>query len=231
MTAISLLILVSLISISHQAEELSFSITYKSDYASSEDVKSVVRDLLPNQKGSTTPSCECSRMEEVFRRNRILMCGVGIQYKWKVKDDQFTASTYYQNHQRWAAYRGRLFATKQTDDDWGYWAGYVAQVGDWLEVDLLEDVLIYGVVTQGRADFETYPECVQSYSVQYRTDGSSTLETITNDEGEPMEFQGNTDNVTPVFNEFPTPIKARRFRINVISYIAHPSLRFELLIC
>ena len=44
-------------------------------------------------------------------------------------------------------------------------------------------------------------------------------------------FQGNEDKNTPVINIFPRPITARYFRINVVTWQLHISIRFDLLTC
>lgn len=223
-----LFVVLVLIQNSKQAGELSVSVNYKSTDTETDEVNSVLFNLLPNHNGSSTnySSCgKCSRMERIFARNRILLCGSGVQHNWMVKDEQLSSSTWHANDDKFSPRQGRLFNSASSG---GYWRAGVAAAGQWIEVDLLEDVTIYGVVTQGRSIGNEY---VSSYNVLYQTDGSATLETVMEDDGQPMIFQGNRDNYSPVINNFPHPITARVFRIRELTYYVHPSLRFDLLIC
>jgi len=226
MQAIFMFIFITLIHVSHQAEELSLSISYKSGHASPDDVKSVVMNLLPNQVASsvtTSAICECSRMEEVFRRNRLMICGAGMQHKWMVKDVQITANAVWGNNvELLGPQLARLFNDR-------YWAGGARQPNQWIQVDFIEDMTIYGVVTQGTG--KSLNEHVQTYNILYRRDGSSTFDAILNEDNEPQIFQGNREQYDPVINTFPIPITARVFRINVLTFHVHPSIRFDFLIC
>merc|ERR1719244_1095117 len=130
----------------------------------------MILGLLPNQYGSANSSSssitseKCSILDEVIRRNRILLCGVGLQHNWMVKDEQFTQSSAYQNNvDLWGGKSARLFNN-------GHWAASEQKALEWVEVDLLMDMIIYGIVTQGCIGCVDSQQYVTSYNIQYQVD-------------------------------------------------------------
>ena len=52
--------------------------------------------------------------------------------------------------------------------------------GGWLQVDLLEDTVVAGIITQGRGDTASsnYSHYVKSYRVLYHKNGESSWKTV-----------------------------------------------------
>lgn len=80
----------------------------------------------------------------------------------------------------------------------------------WIQVDLLSNEEIYGVITQGRSDL---PYWVTEYEVYYSTDGRS-YQPVTSSLADktPQTFNGNMDNHNPVTNVFNQKVVARFIR-------------------
>ncbi|CAH1243309.1 RS1 [Branchiostoma lanceolatum] len=95
-----------------------------------------------------------------------------------------------------------------------------------LEVDLGEETVVTGVVTQGNPDDN---EWVEKYKVAYRKDKDSHWEYCKNNIGRDMIFDGNEDNKTTVTQLFPTPVTARYIRIEPDAVHGQLALRAEIL--
>jgi hypothetical protein len=88
---------------------------------------------------------------------------------------------------------------------------------EYLQIDLGEEKIASGIVTQGRADVIQY---VTSYFVKHSTDGTNFSDV---DNGN--VFVGNTSNVDTVTNTFTTAVLARYIRIYPTGYHSYPSIR------
>ncbi|XP_072182247.1 inactive carboxypeptidase-like protein X2 [Diadema setosum] len=138
--------------------------------------------------------------------------------------DQISASSCYQfpdcaDHARLnhPAEGGRRGAWCAADDD----------PSPWIQVDLLTNFLITGVITQGR--YPHYSQWVTSYQVLYRPDGEAEFQMVTDASGQNVTFKGNTDKNTPVENDLPIYVVARYVRLLPVTFNEHVSMRFELL--
>ncbi|XP_076820968.1 lactadherin-like [Clavelina lepadiformis] len=149
------------------------------------------------------------------------LCLAGVK-SGKVRDDEMTASSIHP-HSNYAPHEGRL------DGESGrYWLPHPSKYwtpGEWLQVDLRTPTTVTGVVTQGAAGL-----WVTSFKISF---GNSTnqLQVIQDVDGNDMIFQGNTDSDTHVQNIFPNPIKAKYFRLIVVTFNRGIVLRLDYLTC
>ncbi|CAK8671066.1 unnamed protein product [Clavelina lepadiformis] len=180
-------------------------------------------------KGNPGPPglCQCDLSEVVEMRetlNRILpklrdeVCLAGVK-SGKVRDDEMTASSI--NNQDFPAHEGRLNGGR-------YWYPHLSKFqtpGEWLQVDFRTPTTVTGVVTQGSSSY-----WVTSFKTSF---GNSTnqLQAIQDVDGNDMIFQGNTDSDTHVQNVFPNPIKAKYFRLIVVTFNRGIVLRLDYLTC
>ncbi|ELU00856.1 hypothetical protein CAPTEDRAFT_194429 [Capitella teleta] len=88
------------------------------------------------------------------------------------------------------------------------------RVGSWIEVDLLENKLIGGIVTWGRGSNDTVPQWVKSFNVKYRVDGSN-----------------DWNNYTDTGGSLLVSIVARYIRLYPLSWNNGPTMRWEVLGC
>ncbi|XP_076820318.1 retinoschisin-like [Clavelina lepadiformis] len=181
-------------------------------------------------KGNPGPpgQCQCDQRELVEMREvltRLLpslreeVCLAGVK-SGKVRDDEMTASSIH-TQSNYAAHEGRL-------DGERFWPPHSSKQqtpGEWLQVDLRTPTTVTGVVTQGGGAW-----WVTSFKILF---GNSTnhLQVIQDVDGNDMIFQGNTDRTTHVQNLFPNPIKARLFRLIIVTFNVGISLRLDYLTC
>ena len=100
------------------------------------------------------------------------------------------------------------------------WSVLTNDRNQFIQATTIKTYKFTSVVTQGRIDANQY---ITRFYIQYSTNG---LDWTLADNG--RIFFGNTDNVTPVTNEFITPFKARMVRLLPIEWLGHISLRYEL---
>merc|ERR1739838_366204 len=87
------------------------------------------------------------RMEPAYEENRLTLCGAGTKDLYRVKDSQFSASTKFHHSIDHSARQARLFNELEA----GAWVAARTKDADyWIQLDLLEDKFVYGVVTQAR---------------------------------------------------------------------------------
>ncbi|XP_072025093.1 uncharacterized protein [Amphiura filiformis] len=108
--------------------------------------------------------------------------------------------------------------------------GWVAGVNDqeqWLQIDLYRQLLVTGVVLQGRGDAE---EWVTTYNVEYGIDGVTW--DYVRDDNETVElFEGSWDGNSLATHMFFQGVIARYIRIRPRSWNGNIALRVELLGC
>lgn len=91
----------------------------------------------------------------------------------------------------------------------------------YLTMDVGEEKMISGLITQGRADKNQF---VTEFKVEYSSDNGS-FKYVRN-----ASFAGNADGSTKVVNYFVRPILARYIRIIPLNYYKHMSLRSDVLV-
>ncbi|XP_066275142.1 EGF-like repeat and discoidin I-like domain-containing protein 3 [Branchiostoma lanceolatum] len=152
---------------------------------------------------STTESTESFGLYQPF----------GVQDNTIIPDGDMTASSQLDGSE---AYRGRLNGD-------GAWQPS-AQGTEFLAVDLLKNVYVVAIQTQGQGD-----GCVDSYRVIYQRENTTDLIVYSEDGGSAKIFTGNSDNETIVQQNFTSYIYARYILINPQSFVGAPRLRMELL--
>ncbi|XP_076807437.1 uncharacterized protein LOC143450678 isoform X2 [Clavelina lepadiformis] len=184
-------------------------------------------------KGNPGPpgQCQCNQsnvvelkkiMDQLFFLHPNLrdeLCLVGVKSK-RVRNIDMTASTTY--GQFYTAYNGRL-------DGESYWSPhpYKQLPGEWLQVDLRTPTIVTGVVTQGGEDDHWW---VTNFKITFGNIADQ-LQMIKDEDQNDMIFSGNTNKDTRVENTFPRPIKARFFRLTVVTFHNGIGLRLDYLTC
>ncbi|XP_068104183.1 coagulation factor VIII-like isoform X2 [Hyperolius riggenbachi] len=139
----------------------------------------------------------------------------------KIKDSQITASGHYGS---WLPYLARL----KKGGSINAWS--TDNTNSWIQVDLLEPVLIHKIQTQG-AKQRLLPLYISQYVVFYSLNGEQWNEYQGNTSNNQMVFFGNIDSSTIQENHFNPPIFARFIRIHPIHTGARAGLRMELFGC
>eukprot|EP00057_Strongylocentrotus_purpuratus_P014292 XP_011668766.1 PREDICTED: uncharacterized protein LOC590339 [Strongylocentrotus purpuratus] len=140
-----------------------------------------------------------------------------------IADSQLSASTCYDTNS--CADRARLNQVASGEKT-GAWTAQTNDNSQWIQVDLLSDFELSGIVIQGRSDTD---EWVTSFRFQYRPDGQAALIDVVDDNGANVTFTGNSDGDSLVINMLPLPVAARYVRILPQTWNSYISMRFELL--
>jgi hypothetical protein len=149
----------------------------------------------------------------------------------RVQDSQLSASSSFQPAVGPAM--GRLNA----DIQGGAWCprSFISQDMDaqeFLEVDLLQEHTVTGVLTQGRFAGGQGQEYAEYFTLQYWREGMETFANYVDAEGTVRVLQGNVNTFTAARVELDSPILASKIRI--LPYSHHPRtvcMRVELLGC
>lgn len=127
------------------------------------------------------------------------------------------------------------------------WAAEGDDDNPWIEVDLLENKLIGGIVTWPRAD-NVMDHYVKTFNIQYREEGStwkyyqefgSTVVGVNTSWSVGLKdvdfwiqiFTGNENLFETILNDFTERLVARYVRFNILTYYEYPTMRWELLGC
>ncbi|KAM9126055.1 lactadherin isoform 1-T1 [Pangshura tecta] len=147
-----------------------------------------------------------------------------------ISDQQITASSVYKTWGidgfTWYPHYARLDKTGKTNA----WTALSNDQSEWLQIDLLTQKKVTGVVTQGARDFG-YIQYVAAYKVAYSDDGTSWTVYKDNRTNSSKIFQGNYDNTSHKKNVFDVPFYARFVRILPVAWHNRITLRMELLGC
>ncbi|XP_071398755.1 discoidin, CUB and LCCL domain-containing protein 2 isoform X2 [Centroberyx affinis] len=147
-----------------------------------------------------------------------------------VADAQLSASSVWEwnniigQHSVWAPSGARL---KKAGLPWASAQGDQQQ---WLQVDLKREKRITGITTTGSTVRE-YQFYVSAYRVFYSNDGQQWFTYREVDSTQDKIFQGNTNYLHEVRNNFIPPIEARFVRINPTRWHHRITLKLELLGC
>jgi len=128
---------------------------------------------------------------------------------------------------------GRLNSNTQG----GAWCphSFISQETDmqeYLEVDLLQEHTVTGIVTQGRFAGGQGQEYAEYFKLQHWREGMETFATYLNRDGTEQILPGNLNTFTPAQVQLDTPLLASKIRI--LPYSQHPRtvcMRVELLGC
>jgi len=163
-----------------------------------------------------------SKIEAWFRERRILYCGAGLQ-DYRIADNAITTSSNYDaNHD----IKGiRLHSSRQPV---GSWCALMSDPQKWVQVDLLTETSVHGIVIQGRRDSDQW---VTLFAVYYKSEESASFQAVLDSSNKQSIFPGNIDRNTPNIVEFDEPIMARFIKVQVKQWHSHPSMRIEILQC
>ena len=149
----------------------------------------------------------------------------------RIQDSQLTASSAYDMNSV-----GPTRARLNSNSAGGAWCprNFISQesgVQEFLEVDLLQEYTITGVITQGRFANGQGQEYAEHFQLQYWRDDMEAFAQYQNKQGLSI-FPANKDTFTEVETRVDPPIRATRIRIIPFSY--HPRtvcMRVELRGC
>ncbi|XP_035677446.1 lactadherin-like [Branchiostoma floridae] len=136
-----------------------------------------------------------------------------------IPDSSFTASSYYDH--RFVPANARFGIIRS------WIPRTVTAEVEWLKIDLGQETLVYGVITQGRPD---YSQWTQSYRLSFSMDGE-TWTTYADTDGSDKVFQGNYDRSSPVYNFLDSPLTTRHVQFHPRTYTSRPAVRMEVLGC
>ncbi|CAB3992725.1 EGF-like repeat and discoidin I-like domain-containing 3 [Paramuricea clavata] len=141
----------------------------------------------------------------------------------KIRDNQITASTHWDNGHR--APNGRL-NFRAGSGRTGAWSSRRNDRNQWLQVDFQRSTIITGISTQGRQEATQF---IKSYTISFSDDGKSFR---SYKPGRMLKvFNGNSDR-SSIVNHVVTPsIKARFIRIHPRVWYGHISMRAEFYGC
>ena len=140
-------------------------------------------------------------------------CSVGIPYG--DLDGKITASSEHSpNH---SVLGCKLGKDKPNPNHAAAWCAKKEDKFPWIQVELPKVLTLSAVSIQGRGDANQY---VTKFRVLVAGEDQVFMNT--------WEFAGNTNHTTPVKRSFPRPVRARFARIQILEYIEHPSMRFDL---
>uniref|UniRef100_A0A8K9V1R3 Discoidin, CUB and LCCL domain containing 2 n=1 Tax=Oncorhynchus mykiss TaxID=8022 RepID=A0A8K9V1R3_ONCMY len=110
------------------------------------------------------------------------------------------------------------------------WASAHSDQQQWLQVDLKKEKRITGITTTGSTLLE-YQFYVSAYRILYSNDGQYWSTYREADATQDKSFQGNTNYLQEVRNNFIPPIEARYVRMSPTQWHQRIALKFELLGC
>ncbi|XP_061578959.1 discoidin, CUB and LCCL domain-containing protein 2 [Cololabis saira] len=110
------------------------------------------------------------------------------------------------------------------------WAPAHSDPQQWLQVDLKKETKITGIITTGSTRRE-FPYFVSAFRLRYSDDGRKWFVYSEADSTRDKVFQGNTNYLQEVRNNFLPPLEARFVRISPASWQQRIALKLELLGC
>jgi F5/8 type C domain/von Willebrand factor type A domain len=135
-------------------------------------------------------------------------------------DEAFTASSWWSNDPGHVPQNAQFSDT----DTFSNWSAGTTSVGEWLQIDLSGEKLIFTVATKGRV--QNYQQWVTSYKLAYSLDGSTWLDYKVGDAE--VVFTGNIDMQTEVRNDLKVPVTARYVRFYPLTWELYPTMRVEI---
>ncbi|KAJ8351910.1 hypothetical protein SKAU_G00233860 [Synaphobranchus kaupii] len=110
------------------------------------------------------------------------------------------------------------------------WAAAHSDQHQWLQVDLKREMRITGITTTGSTLME-FPFYVSAYRILYSQNGQNWQPFREPDIDRDKVFQGNTNYLQEVRNNFIPPIEARFVRVNPTRWQQRIAMKLELLGC
>ncbi|XP_038060404.1 lactadherin-like isoform X2 [Patiria miniata] len=185
----------------------------------------VFRDQLDVVKACAHVSCCTKAPTDVLECTEVGPFGME---DGRIPDANITASSMWSNRADHGPTRARLnlqagMASAWCNDE-------ASDPDPWIQVDMGSNVIITGVITQGRGD-GNWPQWVTEFKVAYSDDGQDWTNVTDDGSSAPMKFPGNSDKNTHVTTTFPKAFQARFLRILPTQHNTHSSMRFEVLGC
>ncbi|ELT96218.1 hypothetical protein CAPTEDRAFT_209728 [Capitella teleta] len=104
--------------------------------------------------------------------------------------------------------------------------------GYWIEVDFLENKLLAGIVTWGRATkgdkWQNYDQFVKSFHLEFLVDKSTEWTNVT-ENGTTVMFTANTNRRDAILNTFSESLLARKVRLYPFKCSSRVTLRWEFI--
>uniref|UniRef100_A0A671SUP5 Discoidin, CUB and LCCL domain containing 2 n=1 Tax=Sinocyclocheilus anshuiensis TaxID=1608454 RepID=A0A671SUP5_9TELE len=147
-----------------------------------------------------------------------------------VSDSQITASSVWEwgSHGKEPSAWGPMGARLKTPGR--PWAAANSDTKEWIQVDLKKEKKITGITTTG-STLQEYQFYVSAYEVLYSHDGQQWKPHQEVGSDKNKIFQGNTNYLQEVRNNFIPPIEARFIRICPLQWHQRITLKMELLGC
>ncbi|XP_066295973.1 uncharacterized protein [Branchiostoma lanceolatum] len=108
------------------------------------------------------------------------------------------------------------------------WVPNVQNKRQWFQVDFRKRRVLTGVTTQGRGNFDQW---MTRYKLEHRKDDTADWTTVTDEDGQEMVFEGNSDDSTPVTRYLSQRINTQFVRIRPEQWHGGIALRLEILAC
>ncbi|XP_062845383.1 retinoschisin 1a [Trichomycterus rosablanca] len=180
------------------------------------------------------PTTEMTTMMTGSGWNQELQCMPECQYHrplgfeaGSVTSDQISCS----NQDQFTGWFSSWTPNKARLNNQGFGCSWLSKYQDtnqWLQIDLTEEKVVSGILTQGRCDAD---EWITKYSIQYRTDEKLNWIYYKDQTGNNRVFYGNSDRSSSVQNLLRPPIVARYIRLIPLGWHTRIAIRMELLLC
>ncbi|XP_029356006.1 retinoschisin-like [Echeneis naucrates] len=144
-----------------------------------------------------------------------------------VTSDQISCS----NQDQYSGWYSSWIPNKARLNNQGFGCAWLSKFNDqyqWIQIDLKEEGVVSGILTQGRCDAD---EWITKYSVQYRTVETLNWIYYKDQTGNNRVFYGNSDRSSTVQNLLRPPIVARYIRLLPLGWHTRIAMRMELLMC
>nr|XP_054772426.1 lactadherin-like [Lytechinus pictus] len=150
--------------------------------------------------------------------------GLGVE-DGRIPDSSFTSSSVWGlGHE---PYRGRL-NKPEFSGSVGAWVAVNADSNKWVKVELNNETLVTGVISQGRAN-EVSGQMVTSLHISYSRDNTNWIFALEDQCGVRKTYAGNFDANSYVTILFPHPVTARFVRFHPVTMQHHASMILEVL--
>nr|XP_054772439.1 lactadherin-like [Lytechinus pictus] len=97
------------------------------------------------------------------------------------------------------------------------------------QVELNNETLVTGVISQGRAEAAAFGQMVTSLHISYSRDNTSWIFALEDQCGVRKTYPGNFDGNSYVTILFPHPVTARFVRFHPVTFSRESAMRFEVL--
>ncbi|XP_072170635.1 lactadherin-like [Diadema setosum] len=124
------------------------------------------------------------------------------------------------------AQHGRLNIEADSEGTSAAWTPYRTDQDRWLKIDLGEEFIVTGVVTQGRSNVDQWATSMYISTSLDDTDWDFTIDPLSRGR---KVYSGNYDRDSHVTSLLPKPMRARYVRFHPITFRSYASMRVEVL--